>query len=252
MMDEIFDKLRFLQKILSKKCEIEFDVNEIPKIISTKTELLNRLKKSYIEKNKNQDEITTLIKELMQMMNAAERERENYEQQMDLIKTQREYEALDKQIKDISAKEQEFRKQIQNQELQKEEMKNTLERESQMIQKQEEEIKTEQSRIKHELKEKQKLLKTLEKEESKITPGLDEEILFKFERIIKNKAGIGIVPIKNGICTGCHLILTPQFVNDVRMGNGIQFCPECSRIIFFQEENRDEETNNPFIITEDV
>ena len=38
----------------------------------------------------------------------AEGEREKYEKQMDLIKTQREYEALDKEIRDSSLKEQEL------------------------------------------------------------------------------------------------------------------------------------------------
>jgi hypothetical protein len=90
------------------------------------------------------------------------------------------------------------------------------------------------------VKEKQKILKTLEKEELKITPGLDEDILFKFERIIKSKSGVGIVPIRNGICTGCHMILPSQFVNDVRSGTGIEFCPECSRILFCSEEGEDE------------
>ena len=32
------------------------------------------------------------------------------------------------------------------------------------------------------------------------------------------------------------MILTPQFVNDVRSGADIMFCPDCSRILFFQEE----------------
>jgi predicted nucleic acid-binding Zn-ribbon protein len=233
MISEVFDKLQSLQEILSKKCEIEEEVSEIPKLINTKLELLDRLKKTYGEKNKIHVNIKERIKEYKQKMAEAEREREKYEQQMDKIKTQREYEALDKQIKDITAKEQDFRKEIQKLENQLTEMETTLEKENLMIQKQEGEVKSEQVRVKQEVKEKQKLLKNLEKEEAKITPGLDEDILFKFERIIRSKAGIGIVAIRNGICTGCNMILTPQFVNDVKLGDGIMFCPECSRILFF-------------------
>jgi predicted nucleic acid-binding Zn-ribbon protein len=73
------------------------------------------------------------------------------------------------------------------------------------------------------------------KEEEKITPDLDGEILFKFERIIKSKAGIGIVPVRNSICTGCHMRLSAQFQNDVRRGEAILFCPYCSRILFYEE-----------------
>jgi predicted nucleic acid-binding Zn-ribbon protein len=45
-------------------------------------------------------------------MEDATRAREEYEKQMDLIKTQKEYEALDKEIKDASEKEQGFRREI--------------------------------------------------------------------------------------------------------------------------------------------
>ena len=65
---------------------------------------------------------------------------------------------------------------------------------------------------------------------------MDEEILFKFERIIRSKSGLGIVPVRRSVCTGCHMILPAQFENDVRTGESILFCPYCSRILFYSEE----------------
>ena len=51
MMQEVFTKLRSLQDILSRKFEVERDMKEIPKILTTKIELMNRLKKSYVDKS---------------------------------------------------------------------------------------------------------------------------------------------------------------------------------------------------------
>lgn len=237
MMQEVLNKLRSLQEILSMKFEIEHEMNEIPKILSTKTELLNRLKKAFIDMNNDIESRKAKIAKLRQSMLSAEDEREKYEQQMDIVKTQREYEALDKEIKDATTKEQELRRQLQREEKILSEMDVNLEKEENMIKKQEDEIKNEQARIKHVLKDKTKVLKNLQKDEDKITPGLDEEILFKFERIIKSKAGVGIVPILQGICSGCHMILSAQFSNDVRMGDDIMFCPNCSRILFYQRDD---------------
>ncbi len=239
MLTEVFDKLKALQVVLSKKCEVEEEVNEIPKVLTTKIELLNRIKKTSADKQKNLEDVIARAGDIAGKMTEAEKERETYEKQMDQIKTQREYEALDKQIKDIAAKETEYRKEIQKLESVSEELKTQVEKEKVLIHKQEEEVKEEQAKIKHDVKEKQKILKTLEKEELKITPGLDEDILFKFERIIRSKAGVGIVAIRNGICTGCHMILPGQFVNDVRSGTGIEFCPECSRILFCSDETEE-------------
>jgi uncharacterized protein len=240
MMQEVFEKLRTLQEILSKKFDMEREIHEIPKALSTKTELLNRLKKTYVEKNKQLDDTKKRITQLKHKLAEAEIERENYEKQMDLIKTQREYEALDKEIKDAIDKEQQFRKDILKEEKEVEELTTALEREEEMIKQQELDLKNEQERIKNESKAKEKELQNLEKDEKKITPGLGEEILFKFERIIKSKQGLGIVPVKGHVCTGCHMILPAQFVNDVRTSEQVLFCPYCSRILFFQEEGGEE------------
>ncbi|MBN1523729.1 MAG: nucleic acid-binding protein [Spirochaetales bacterium] len=248
MLTEVFEKLKSLQVVLSKKCEIEAEIEEIPRVLTTKIELLNRLHKTQADKQKLFEDTQHRIKMLRENTLNAEKEREENEKLMDQIKTQREYEALDKQIKDITVKEQDYRKELQRLEQSIEEIKVQIEKENTLIKKQEEDVKEEQAKIKNEIKDKQKVLKTLEKDESKITPGLDEDILFKFERIIKSKSGLGIVPIKNGICTGCYMILPAQFVNDVREGVGIKFCPECSRILFYSDEPIDE---SDYIFEED-
>jgi predicted nucleic acid-binding Zn-ribbon protein len=253
MVEEVFEKLKALQDVLSKKYEIEREIQEIPRALTTKTELVNRLKKSYIEKNERHEEIKKKIRMLRNKLTEAEEQREGYEKQMDLIKTQREYEALDKEIKDAIEKEQQLRKEILKEEKELEELGAAIERDESMINQQEEELEKEQQKIKDESEEKKKHLEQLKKEEEKITPGLDEEILFKFERIIKSKAGLGIVPIKNHVCTGCHMELPAQFVNDVRMGKEILFCPYCSRILFYQEEEEEEEEGaQPFFQEEDA
>jgi uncharacterized protein len=234
-MGEIFDRLRSLQGILSQKFEVEREIKELPRAVATKTELVNRLKKSFVEKNEQYRAIQQRMEELRQKANDAEKERERSEQLMEHIKTQREYEALDKEIKDGVTKEQDLRRELQRETQRLEEMKQNIDREELLIQKQEEEITAEKARYDEQFKEKEKLHKSLEKQERTLTPDLDEELVFKFERIIKSKSGIGIVPIKDGICDGCHIVLPAHFVNSVRQGESILFCPDCSRILFFDE-----------------
>lgn len=235
-MEEVYEKLKNLQDVLSEKFSVEAEIRDIPKALATKQELVNRLKKSYIEKSNQYSEVKERIKSLKFRMEEAETSREKYEQQMDLIKTQREYEALDKEIRDASDREQSLRKELQREEKVMEEMSKALERDESMIKDQENELSLEQDRIKTESELRGEKLKELEVQEKDITPGLDEEMVFKFERIIRSKAGVGIVPLRKGVCTGCHMILPMQFVNDVRQGDDVLFCPYCSRILFFQEE----------------
>ncbi len=239
MVQDIIEKLKGLQEVLSRRFEIEAEIKNLPKALSTKTELVNRMKRSYIEKNEEYEATKQRIAELRERMLQAERERERYEQQMDLIKTQREYEALDKEIREASEREQTLRKDLQREERVLQEMSEGLEREENLIKQQEEELHEEQKKIKSETEAKEKQLKELKKDEGGLTPGLDEELLFKFERILRSKEGEGIVPLRKGVCTGCQMILPNQFVNDVRAGESILFCPYCSKIVFHVDADED-------------
>jgi RNase P subunit RPR2 len=73
---------------------------------------------------------------------------------------------------------------------------------------------------------------------------MDPDLIFKFERIIRNKGGQGIVAIKGGVCMGCHMILPVQFANEVRLGKDVKdivFCPYCSRVLYYEESEQGEE-----------
>ena len=246
MMYEVFEKLQTLQDILLQKYEIENEIKDIPKVLVTKNELLNRLKKQFIDKSGLLGRKQEKIRMLKESLREAEELREKHEKDMDIIKTQREYELLDKAIKEATEKEQQYRKDILKEEKEVEELNQFIEREEQLIKQQEDDLKMEEERIRNESEEKQIVLKQLENEEHDIIPGLDEEIIFKFERIIKSKSGLGIVPVKGSVCTGCHMILPAQYVNDVRQGEKILFCPYCSRILFYTDNE-----DNSFLTFDD-
>ena len=82
-------------------------------------------------------------------------------------------------------------------------------------------------------------LAELEAQEKEITPDLNQEIVYKFQRIIQRN-NEGIVKVRNGVCTGCQMILPGQFANEVRDGEKILFCPYCSRILTYEEVKEDE------------
>jgi predicted nucleic acid-binding Zn-ribbon protein len=248
-MEDVFDKLRTLQDILSEKISLEQVIQEIPKLLSTQEELLARLKKSFIEKHQDYEKTRTAEIEYRNLLVEAESARERAEKNMDSINTQREYEALDKEIRDASEKEQQYRKDLQREERLLAELDEQIKQNTALIEQQEQELAERKAGIEAEIAEKTAQVEKLLEQEREITPGLDPEVLFKFERIVKNKMGRGIVAIKGGVCMGCHMILPVQFANTVRMGEEIVFCPYCSRILFYEESEQGEED---FFDTEDA
>ncbi len=247
---DIFEKLKKLQTILVKKYELEQKKEEAPKQLGSQEELLARMKKEYIEKNNEYEEVKTKVAQLKFDLDEAVKSREKGEKGMDDIQTHREYEALEKQISEATEKENEVRKELQKQEKLLEEIKETLNINEEMIKSQENDLASSKETLNKELQSYDTQLASLKKDEDKITPDLDQEILFKFQRIIQRNSE-GIVAVRNRVCTGCNMILPAQFANIVREGENINFCPYCSRILFY-EETGNEKDFDPIITMDDA
>lgn len=237
---EIFDRLKSLQVILGRKYELETKIEESPKQLSSQDELLARMKKEYIEKNKEYEAVKERVGKLKIELDEAVKTREDGEKNMDNITTHREYEALDKQISEASAKEAEVRKELQKEEKTFAELNDILKTNEAIINATETELNESKKALDSQLNSYKSEIADLKKQEEKVIPGLDQEILFKFERIIQRNAE-GIVAVKNGVCTGCHMILPGQFANEVHEGDSILFCPYCSRILYYEEVSEDEQ-----------
>lgn len=230
---EIFDRLKSLQVILGRKYELESKIDEAPKQLGSQDELLARMKKEYIEKNKEYEAVKERVGQLKIELDEVVKLREDGEKNMDNITTHREYEALDKQISEASAKEADVRKELQKEEKSYAELNDILKTNEAIINSTEESLNESKKALDSQLSSYKSEIAELKSQEEKIVPGLDQEILFKFQRIIQRNSE-GIVAVKNGVCTGCHMILPGQFANEVREGENILFCPYCSRILFYE------------------
>ena len=230
---EIFDRLKSLQVILGRKYELESKIDEAPKQLGSQDELLARMKKEYIEKNKEYEAVKERVGQLKIELDEAVKLREDGEKNMDNITTHREYEALDKQISEASAKEADVHKELQKEEKSYAELNDILKTNEAIINSTEESLNESKKALDSQLSSYKSEIAELKSQEEKIVPGLDQEILFKFQRIIQRNSE-GIVAVKNGVCTGCHMILPGQFANEVREGENILFCPYCSRILFYE------------------
>lgn len=235
LMSEVLEKLKDLQDILAQKNIVQQAISDAPKLLVAQEELLARMKKNYIEKNDQYEKIRQNIVELKAQLFEAESTRENSEKAMDTITTQREYEALDKEIKEASEREGQIRKDIQREERQHQDLDEILKNEETLIKNQEKELNERKESINSEIEEKNKKLASLIEAEEELSPGINPETKFKLERIIKSKQGVGIVAIHGNVCNGCHMILPAQFANEVRIGDKIVYCPYCSRILYFVE-----------------
>ena len=247
-MTEVFDKLQSLQDVLVEKYALERQIESSPKQLDSQDALLARLKKEYIEKNKNYEEVKAIVDALRQELAFAETAREKGEKDMDTISSHREYEALEKQINEATEKEASVRKDLLREEKNLADLDESLKADEAMINSQEADLNESKTSLDAQIQEYKNKRDELSQKEESITTELnaglgelnqDPETVYKFQRIIQRNSE-GIVAVKNGVCTGCQMILPGQFANEVRDGEKILFCPYCSRILFYQEVAEEE------------
>ncbi len=76
----------------------------------------------------------------------------------------------------------------------------------------------------------------LQTERAALVGGFEEDLLSRYERIFKNKQGQAVVRVSHGLCTGCHLKLTAQEVNDAMQEDALVSCTNCGRILYWHPE----------------
>ncbi|MDR1787251.1 MAG: C4-type zinc ribbon domain-containing protein [Treponema sp.] len=238
---QTFETLRALQDILAEKFELESRIIEAPKIQNDQKELLARMKEKLIETNNAYDQAKATAVEYRELLNQAEADREAAESKIDAVKTQREFEALERESRDAASREQKNLRSLQKAENVIAELDEDIKAKIAGIKDLEDDLAARGKEIAEEVEAKSARVRELEEQEKGLIAGIDQEVYFKFERIMRNKAGKGMVALKGGVCSGCHMILPIQFANDVRAGEQIVFCPYCSRILFYEESDQDEE-----------
>jgi hypothetical protein len=234
---ETLEKLKTYQEILSERVALEEEIQLLPKTIEAQNEMLTRLRKAFVEKDEAFKHSEQQVRDLRQALADAEIAREHAEQMMDGITTQREYEAINKEIRDATEKEQNLRKEIQQEERIFAEIEEELQKTDGGIAMLDQEIRDKRTAIDEEKSSKEDKILQLKSQEDEVSDGISTDILFKLERIIRNKKGVGVVPVHGVVCTGCHMILPANFVNEIRdeENSNVNFCPYCSRILFYEE-----------------
>ena len=252
---EVFENLKSLQEILVQKYELEGKKNDAPKQLSNQEDLLAKTQQEFIEQKSNYDATQAKVAELKSQLDEAVKSREEGEKGVANSTTHREYEALEKQITEAKLLEEQVRKELQREEKSLAEYNEGLKNSEELIKFQESELNASRNSLNDEIASYDAKLNELKVEEDKITKNINkiyateenaelkaQEILFKFQRIIQRNSE-GIVSGRNGVCSGCHMILPANFANEVREGEDINFCPYCSRILYYEEVSEDQEEN---------
>ncbi len=157
------------------------------------------------------------------------------ESQLYQLKTNEEYATMKKEIGGHNADKSVLEDEIIGILDEAEAAKKDVEKDKRAMKEEEAKLKTEKARCAGELKEIEARLNSLNAERAGMAAKADRGILAKYERILKGKDGLALVPVREDSCGGCHMNLPPQVINEIRMKSGLVYCEACARILYIEE-----------------
>lgn len=231
---EQVEQLVELQKVDSEMIELERTLEAAPKQLQSLQE-----KKAYLQQQ--QDVIQEKINVLLEQKGRIEGEIENDAQKVKksknklmLVENTKEYHAMMREMDNLEKTNR----------MREEEKGNLLadlsdlEGRKETLQKDIDElgatITAQQSTLDAEMAEKRARLDILDKEKKQASQAVPAPILVRYNFIRDRIPSPVIVPVSEGVCQGCHIIIPPQTFIDLQKGEQILSCPNCQRIIYWE------------------
>ncbi len=161
-----------------------------------------------------------------------------YQGQLTQVKTNKEYSALLAEITGLKNKNTLSEDDILELMESVERAKTTLTASTKELEQTQVRVREEKQYKESELQEFQKQLEAQQKIRDGLAQNVEKGVLKEYNKMLNLRHGIAISQVgEEGICSGCHVALTPQMFAEVRTGEFLHRCPICFRYVYWDEND---------------
>jgi predicted nucleic acid-binding Zn-ribbon protein len=235
--DKDMEMVLKLQGIDYELGELERSKDYLPDMISNLEREIQETSEALESSEKELIEQTLLHKKLDVELATLNQELAKFQRQMQVIKTNKEYDALTNEIVNrklkISSTEEEILKILTN----IDDLKEKIKEYKQKMQEVDKNNTAQLAYLKKELNSIEDKIKIKEGERKNLTVRIDKRLLSTYERVKKGRGDQVVVTIKKRACTGCYKGIPPQKIQEIRRGEQIFTCDNCGRILIWTEDS---------------
>jgi hypothetical protein len=157
------------------------------------------------------------------------------------IKSNKEYQALLKEIEDTEKKNTVLEEEVLKCMYEKEESSTIVQQEKEKAQSIQEQLIKEQTIYNARRKEIEQEYEKLAEEKKILETQLPENMKKRYDYLRKACKGVAVGFVENGTCSACHTIIPPQYVIELRKSKGINYCMTCQRFLIWRHEEKVQE-----------
>ncbi|MBU3662375.1 MAG: hypothetical protein FGM41_04155 [Bacteroidetes bacterium] len=155
-----------------------------------------------------------------------------YEKQLDNVKNNREFDALNKEIEIQGLEQQALDKRIKNTQFDIEQKKLAVEALKSDLEGRKQDLLNKKGELDNIVEETKKEEDELMKIRANAVKVADDRLVHSYDRIRKSvKNGIGVATIERESCSGCYAGIPPQRQSDIKQRKKIIVCENCGRVL---------------------
>ncbi|HUT86072.1 MAG TPA: C4-type zinc ribbon domain-containing protein [Elusimicrobiales bacterium] len=244
MPNELLDTLKKLVKLQQKDTLIDAlrqKISNSPKEIEDLKAKLSESKLATETESHDYKKAVVKHKELETELKAKESEIEKHQKELNEIKSNEAFKALEKEIEFAKKQKDEIETEILNKLEEIESLQKSQKDVSVEFKSEEEKSNAKILEIEKETNQAEKDIAELETQKKEIESEMKPEVLKKYNYIRKKNRDFAVTPVKQHndgklACTGCNMFITSQISMELKKKGKLVHCDNCQRIIYMKED----------------
>ncbi len=237
-MNKHLSLLISLQGLDTEAAKHKIKKKDLPVRVARLNDVMSKESQVFADNKKKYDELTAQHRELEAKLKRGLDGLNKAKDRLGEVKTNKEYQAILKEIDNGEVRNSEIETEIIC----------LLEEIDQRKQSLDEEEKQKERRTRQYENEKQQILSEMEsldeknlgctEQYEKLLENIPKDLIRRYEMIKALNNGTAVVSVWKGVCGGCHMNIPPQLYNELQKSDELLSCPNCSRIIYWQNQEK--------------
>lgn len=239
-MQKVLQQLVELQELDSRLDELIEKLGDLPETVKTlEIQIANEKEQNGI-RTTSIEESTTTIRSNQAKMEDLNLKIKKYQEQLYLVTTNREYDALTAEIDFNKNAISEAEDQVLQAEQEIERLQKAHDESGSTVEEMDKNLVDAKKSLAATQKETEKEKSTLEKKREGLIKGVPRNYYSVYTRVRKARKGLAVVPLIRDACNGCHNRVIPQKRVDIYKKNQVITCDFCGRFLFAAENEEEE------------
>jgi predicted nucleic acid-binding Zn-ribbon protein len=224
-----------IQQLDQQAAELSRVIDSLPKEIQTRQSELDNFIRAHEERKKRLAANLKERKDLEGDIKAIQEKISKHKDQLYQVKTNEQYRAMLKEIEGEEAGIRAIEDRILEKMIESEEIQKHVQDAAARLDSEKARVAAEVSRLQNERQKHVDELEKVKARRNEVAAVLSVAVLELYDRIRSYRTGPAVAEVRDGLCTACNVRLRPQVYNELRTGEAVMTCENCSRINYYIE-----------------